>query len=134
MLIGLIERTYYANGTNGDLHLDGHQKCFSIELPWHNNEPEVSCIPEGTYELEKHISAHLGNCLHVKNVPNRADILIHGANNALKELKGCIAPVTVLTAPGCGDKSQLQLKDIVNQAYAELAKGNPVTLTIIKKA
>jgi hypothetical protein len=113
--------------------VDGQLKCHSIELPWHNNEPSVSCIPEGTYECEKHISDHLGNCLHVLNVPKRADILIHPANNAIKELRGCIAPVTVLTGPGMGDKSKIQVNDIVNQAYAELAKGEAVTLTIIKK-
>ena len=129
----LIERTYYPTGTNGDLHVDGQLKCHSIELPWHNNESSVSCIPEGTFQCEKHISDHLGNCLHVMNVPNRADILIHPANNAIKELRGCIAPVTVLTGPGMGDKSRIQVDDIVNQAYAELAKGEAVTLTIIRK-
>ena len=129
----VIERTYYPNGTNGELHIDGKLKCFSIELPWHNNERKVSCIPEGTYHLEKHVSDHLGNCLHVLNVPNRSDILIHAANNAVRELLGCIAPVTKLTGPGMGDKSKAQLTDIVNQAYAAIAHGEDVTLTIIKK-
>lgn len=129
----LIQRTYLGNGTNGDLSVNGVLKCHSIELPWHNNQPQVSCIPEGTYELEKHISDHLGNCLQVMKVPNRQAILIHPANNAKKELRGCIAPVTVLTGEGLGEKSKMQVVDIVNEAYAELAKGNPVTLTIKKK-
>jgi len=129
----LIERTYYPEGTNGDLYIDGKLKCHSIELPWENNAHGISCIPEGTYECEKHISEHLGNTLHVMNVPNRDAILIHGANNAKKELLGCIAPVTTLNGPGMGSKSLMQLNDIVSQAYAELAKSNPVTVTLTKK-
>ena len=130
----VIERTYFADGTNGDLFIDGKPRCHSIELPWHNNEHGISCIQEGTYECEKHISAHLGNTLHVMNVPNRDAILIHAANNAKKELLGCIAPVTTLDGPGLGSKSKLQLEDILTEAYAELAKGNPVTVTLIKKS
>ena len=129
----LIERTYFPDGTNGDLFINGIQKCHTIELPWENNEHRVSCIPEGTYELEKHVSDHLGDTLHVMNVPDRDAILIHAANKAKKELLGCIAPVTTLDGPGLGSKSKLQLNDILSAAYAELAKGEPVTLTIIKK-
>jgi hypothetical protein len=33
-----------------------------------------------------------------------------------------------------GDKSKMQVNDLVNNAYAELAKGEAVTLTVIKKA
>ena len=129
----LIERTYFGNGTNGDLHVDGKPRCHSIELPWHNNEPQISCIPEGKYKLQKHISEHLGNCLEVMNVPKRSSILIHPANNAVLELRGCIAPVTTLTGEGLGAKSKMQVIDIVNEAYAVLAKGQDVWLTIQKK-
>lgn len=101
----LIERTYWANGTNGDLHVNGKLRCHSIELPWHNNERQISCIPEGKYQLKKHLSARFGSCLVVCNVPNRSAILIHAANNAVKELRGCIAPVTNLTGEGLGVKS-----------------------------
>jgi len=128
----LIERKYYPDGTNGDLFVNGVQKCHSIELPWNNNESSVSCIPEGRYSLEKHISDHLGNCLEVQNVPNREAILIHPANNAIKELRGCIAPVTTLDGPGLGSKSKIQVDDIVSEAYAALANHEDVFLTIRK--
>ena len=130
----LIERTYFPDGTNGDLHVNGSLRCHSIELPWHNNAHGVSCIPEGRYKLKKHISEHLGDVLEVMNVPERDSILIHAANNALKELKGCIAPVTTLDGPGLGSKSKLQLTDIVNEAYADLAKGIDCFVTLRKKA
>ncbi|MFP5039436.1 DUF5675 family protein [Parasediminibacterium sp. JCM 36343] len=129
----LIERTYFANGTNGDLHVDGKPRCHSIELPWHNNVAGTSCIPEGTYNLQKHISQHLGNCLEVMDVPGRSAILVHPANNALLELRGCIAPVTTLTGPGMGDNSKVQVNALVHEAYATLERGEDVVLVVRKK-
>jgi hypothetical protein len=40
------------------------------------------------------------------DVKERALILIHPANNAIKELRGCIAPVTRLSGVGKGDLSR----------------------------
>ena len=99
-----LERIYYPGGTNGNLYLNGAGLCHSIELPWKGNEPRRSCIPEGKYELSKRYSAKFGWHLLVKNVKDRSLVLIHPANNALKELKGCIAPVSFLTGAGRGTK------------------------------
>ena len=49
-------------------------------------------------------------------------ILIHPANNAKKELQGCIAPVTQLSGPGLGlmsRKAFTKLKDFVYKALDE---------------
>jgi hypothetical protein len=40
--------------------------------------------------------------LQILNVPGREYILIHPADEALRELKGCIAPVRLLTGAGKG--------------------------------
>ena len=123
-------RTYFPNGTNGELIYIGNRICFTIELPWLNNEPSVSCIPEGRYELEKYFSAHLGNHLHVKAVANRSLIMIHAANDARKELKGCIAPVAILTAEGKGLRSMIALKKLLDLTYPLLERKEKVFLTI----
>ncbi len=128
----LIKRTYYDDGTNGELFINGVHKCFTIELPWHNNDHRISCIPEGRYHLGKRNTAKFGDHLQVENVPNRSFILIHPANDALKELLGCIAPVSVLTGPGRGEKSRIQLDDIVQATYGSMSKGEDVFLTIEK--
>lgn len=128
----LIKRTYYPDGTNGELFINGAHKCYTIELPWHNNDHGISCIPEGRYHLGKRANEKFGNHLLVENVPNRSYILIHPANDALKELLGCIAPVSVLTGPGRGEKSRIQLEDIVQATYASMSKGEDVFLTIEK--
>lgn len=32
------------NGTNGELLYNGKRISFTIELPWLNNKPQISCI------------------------------------------------------------------------------------------
>lgn len=83
-------RTYDPEGTNGKILYEGRLVTYTIELPWKNNQARVSCIPEGTYELVKRWSPKFGRHWKVMDVPGRKDILIHPANEALRELKGCI--------------------------------------------
>jgi hypothetical protein len=123
-------RTYFPNGTNGELIYNGNRICFTIELPWLNNEPSVSCIPEGRYELEKYFSQHLDNHLHLKAVAGRSMIMIHAANDALKELKGCIAPVSILSAEGKGLRSMIALKKVLDLTCPFLERKEKVFLTI----
>ena len=62
----------------------------TIELPWKNNEPLVSCIPEGTYDMEfKHSPFFKVNLWRLLKVPNRQGILIHSGNYT-RQIKGCI--------------------------------------------
>lgn len=123
-------RTYFPNGTNGELCYGGSRICSTIELPWLDNQHSVSCIPEGRYELEKYFSEHLGNHLHLKAVAGRSMIMIHAANDAQKELRGCIAPVSILTAEGKGLQSRVALKKILDLVYPALEKKERVFLTI----
>ncbi len=123
-------RTYFPNGTNGDFLYNSKRVCSSIELPWLDNKKQVSCIPEGRYELRKRYNPRFGHHLLVINVPNRSYILIHAANDALKEIKGCIAPVSLCSGEGKGSNSRLALNRLVAMVYPELEKGNKVFITI----
>jgi len=118
-MILVLTRTYFPDGTNGKLECDGKLICNTIELPWRNNEKRVSCIPEGEYFIEKRYSVKFKWHLHVLDVPERSFILFHPANDAQKELNGCIAPVTKLSGPGLGLLSRQafdKLKDLVYKA------------------
>lgn|SRR3990167_7451294 len=67
--------------------------CDTLELPWKNNEKQVSCIPQGFYHVEKRKSAKFGEHFLIKDVPNRDFILIHSGNFAAGDkvdIKGCI--------------------------------------------
>lgn len=123
----VIFRTYHADGTNGILRQvqDGeleHSKfiCYTIELPWEDNLPQHSCIPEGRYELKRRYSTRFGQHLLVEHVKDRELILLHPANDALKELRGCIAPVSILTGPGKGLLSRNAFEKIIALVYKAL--------------
>jgi hypothetical protein len=113
------------------LYINGAFQCYTIELPWHNNAVPHSCIPEGKYMLAKRWSAKFGDHLLLADVPGRSLILFHPANNALKQLKGCIAPVTELLQPGLGLMSGTALKGLLNKVYPAM-QNEPIFLTIKK--
>lgn len=72
----------------------------SLELPWRDNQPYVSCIPPGRYQCEFNYSRTFKRKLYlVKGVEGRSGIRIHGANWAgdvkmdyYSQLLGCMAP------------------------------------------
>lgn len=127
-----IKRIYYPDGTNGHLTVDiaPGLACYTIELPWKNNKRKVSCIPEGTYKAKKHHSEKHGNVLWLQKVPGRSMVYMHSANDALKELEGCRAPVTQLTGHGKGTGSRPKLKPILDLAFRELERGQTVEFVI----
>ncbi len=130
-MVLLLTRTYFPDGTNGKLECDGKLICNTIELPWKMNETKVSCIPEGKYFIRKRYSRKFKWHLEVIDVKDRNFIIFHTANNALKELNGCIAPVTKLSGPGLGlmsRKAFVKLKDLVYRALDSTEK----VLLIIK--
>lgn len=91
-----IKRTYYENCTIGVLTIEENNTknklstaIYTLELPYLNNQRNISCIPEGTYKLVKHTSPKFGQCFWVKDVLDRDEILFH-TGNYTKDTKGCI--------------------------------------------
>jgi hypothetical protein len=62
--------------------------CYTLELPWRENQRNISCIPKGEYNVKIRISPKYGKVYHVKEVPNRTFILIHSGNWAGDVSKG----------------------------------------------
>ena len=125
-----ITRTYFPEGTNGKLECDGKLICKTIELPWKMNETKVSCIPEGKYFIRKRYSRKFQWHLEVLDVRNRSLILFHPANNALKELNGCIAPVTKLSGPGLGLMSRKAFDKLKSLIYKALYRKESIELIV----
>jgi len=69
--------------------LAGNEAWATIERPWVNNEPNISCIPEGVYTCSKYSSRRFPRTYQVDDVVNRSYILFHVANQA-SEVQGCI--------------------------------------------
>ncbi|QOW10618.1 hypothetical protein Q73A0000_09650 [Kaistella flava (ex Peng et al. 2021)] len=123
-------RTSHPTGVNGVLLLDGVELCKTIELPWLENRPRISCIPVGKYRLRKRCSVKFNWHFELMDVPGRSAILIHPANHAALELKGCIAPVLQHTGEGKGSSSRIALERLKDRLYPLLDKGNIIYLTI----
>jgi Family of unknown function (DUF5675) len=123
-------RTYFLEGTNGKLTCEGKLICLTIELPWKNNEKKVSCVPEGKYTITKRYSKKYGWHLQLLNVKGRSLILIHPANNAIKELQGCIAPVTKFSGTGLGLMSTVAFNKLKALVYPVLERNEKVVLII----
>lgn len=87
----ILARTYGPMATRGLLYVD--DKVFhTLELPWRNNQNDISCIPPGTYTakfLERSTSGRYRNVYWLQNVPGRGGVLIH-SGNIPAHTKGCI--------------------------------------------
>jgi hypothetical protein len=110
--------------TKGYLILPSGMRLATIERPWKGNEPQVSCIPEGSYRARYTRSKRFGRLLYeVLDVPGRSGIRIHAANWA-HELQGCIA---LGIAHGAGLVLQSR---IAMQRFHDELDGRPFTLCI----
>lgn len=109
-----LERQYKEDCTLGRFWA-GDIPIYTLELPWKNNQSNISCIPEGIYPVEKTYSPAFTKIKRQKakkknpdiaeeelnqikvflweilDVPKRSGIRIHTAN-FVRQLKGCIAP------------------------------------------
>ena len=66
-------------GTPGVMTFEG--EVFQTgELPWVDNEPNISCVPAGTYTAVHFESPTHGACLMLQNVPHRSNCEIHAGN------------------------------------------------------
>jgi hypothetical protein len=132
-MVLVLNRTYFPEGTQGVLEWNGTLVCYTIELPWLHNQRRISCIPEGEYVLQKRFSPKFQWHLHLRNVPGRDFILIHPANDAKKELLGCIAPVTIHTGIGKGSASRIALEKLTTLVYAAMGRNEEVKIRIQSK-
>jgi len=97
-----LARFCYASfGTFGTMAV-GERVLWTVERPWLDNTPSISCIPEGVYQLAPR-PFYRGNydAIEIRDVPARTHILFHKANWP-NELAGCIAPNAII---GPGDWS-----------------------------
>ncbi len=120
----ILCREYYKKQTLGTFTLSKDDeelfKCRTLELAYKDNERNVSCIPEGIYVVDNHISPKFGRCFWVKEVPDREFILIHvgnfaGSNNpktGRSDIRGCI-----LTGEKFIDLDGDGLADITNSRH-----------------
>ena len=101
-MILTIKRYYDIDQTIGEASLKRLSEEFPIlrfytlELPWLQNQRNISCIPEGRYIIDTYSSERYPEAFKVRTpgareVTDRSAILIH-TGNYNKDTKGCILP------------------------------------------
>ena len=89
-MIELIRFGMFTDRTIGRLIYDGNV-FYTVEKPWCDNRPNISCIPTGVYNLGRVDSPKFGPATwEIKDVPGRSHILIHAGNTA-NDVVGCLA-------------------------------------------
>ena len=94
---------------------------LTLELPDLGNQQNVSCIPEGKYEVHRIYSPKFGKCFHVQDVPGRSEILIHKGNYN-KDTHGCI-----LVGMGHADINEDGVMDVIESTRAMEKLQNAIT-------
>jgi hypothetical protein len=73
----------------GSLELESKEIAKTLENPWLNNEPFISCIPIGEYIVKTYSSNKYPNVWELQDVEGRSYILIH-SGNVEEHTQGCI--------------------------------------------
>lgn len=134
----LIERFCYGpEGTFGVLTYRDFS-CFTVERPWRNNTPLVSCIPDGDYRCEWYASPRHGRTLAVVGGTvslfpsprhDRSAILFH-LGNWPRNFEGCIGLGRTFTCIQ-GEMGVSSSRDTVNRFLALCEGDDHIPLTIV---
>ena len=84
-----VARNDYA--TYGVFILNSQPLCMALELPWRDNQNDISCIPPGVYPCTLYNSPAHGEVYLLHEVPGRENVEIHPGNLDENTL-GCILP------------------------------------------
>lgn len=98
MNITLKRTQFLANCTMGQISLTDGTVIYSLELPWKDNQKDISCVPPGVYNLIPYTSPKHDSTWYLENESlgvggngaERSFCEIHSANWA-SQLEGCIA-------------------------------------------
>lgn len=81
-----IGRDFYQNPLNA---IAGAEFCDTLELPWRNNEDDISCCPPGDHKAFVRTAGPLGWRVELVDVFARDNIQIH-IGNSPRDIAGCI--------------------------------------------
>jgi len=89
----IIRDMFTEESTIGELFLNGERMCDTLELPYKDNQRNISCIPAGEYKVRLRLPRESAtrDYLHllIKDVPDRDFILIH-IGNYPSSTQGCV--------------------------------------------
>ena len=118
-----IQRLSYSRTETMGIMRINNLRFFTLELPWLDNQKNISCIPTGEYNYIKRVSPGKGyEVIELVDVPDRAYIQIH-LGNYTRQIEGCILPGT-----GLKDIDQDGVIDVTNseEAFNQIMNHAPV--------
>ena len=105
---------------------NNHPICVTLELPWLNNQHNISCIIAGVFTSQRYFSPEHGyEVFRLINVPNRNFVELH-IGNFPKDSLGCI-----LLGTSYGQNSIVDSTDAFNKFMAGLNGVNSFYLRVI---
>lgn len=123
---------------------DGNFQCLTLELPWRENQFNISCIPAGTYPAKPQHSPRFNKTLYRlddSETAPRSAILIHAGNTAgdtskgyQSDAQGCILLGESLGTRYAGGLNQtmlLQSQSAIERFHNYL-RGKDLELTILE--
>lgn len=123
-----VTLTRVSKGENGTFGVMVYRDQFiatTFELPWKDNQFQISSIPKGLYKVTRYSSAKYKDVFQVMNVPNRDKILIH-VGNFQKDTKGCI-----LIGLGFGIDSISESKNALTKLHSTMQNEREWELEIV---
>lgn len=116
--------------TIGTLYINGVTQCFVLELPWKDNQPYISRIPAGSYDVKLLPSLKFKRIMpHLIDVPNRQAIEIHWGNSPA-DTDGCL-----LVGSSRGVDYVYNSVEEFSEVYDQLQKasdvGETITITVV---
>tara|TARA_R100000995_G_C3479668_1_gene123108 strand:- start:1465 stop:2004 length:540 start_codon:yes stop_codon:yes gene_type:complete len=116
----IIRETFTDKSTIGKLFVNGEYFCYTLELPYRDNQRRISCIPSAEYKVRLRLARESAtrNYLHllVEDVPDRTYILFHRGNKP-SHTKGCILVGQTYEQNFVGNSTlamDLLMKEIIN--------------------
>lgn len=124
--INRLERA--EDGIYGVLKLEWRCFCVTLELPWYDNQENISAIPDGEYICYRFQSPSRGEVWELQNLPNRKHVQIH-AGNTVKDTLGCIL-VAQYFGKLQGNRAILNSGKTFNEFMEATRQANRLDLTI----
>ena len=128
MIVNINRQEFNKNEILGILSMNNKIICYTLENAWHNNEKNISCIPEGIYICKRHNSPKYGETFIITGVEDRTNILIHWGNTHINT-KGCILTGSEVGYLD-GERAVLSSKKAFNVLMGELKDIDEFILTI----
>lgn len=102
--------------TSGYLAVNGDVIAYALELPWKNNAPLISAIPDGTYPGTLRYDHADRWRIELSGVPGRTSVQIHTGNTP-DDTEGCILVGLKLGADLCSVVDSKKAYDALRTAF-----------------